>query len=78
QHGFVAEDEADAQQAAVELNRFYNYFGAWFKNERPVQQGLIKPLSEEEIAANTYYSVEGMRKNLAIGNPDQVIARLKN
>lgn len=78
QHGFVAEDEADAQQAAVELNRFYNYFGAWFKNERPVQQGLIKPLTEEEIAANTYYSVEGMRKNLAIGNPDQVIARLKN
>ncbi len=78
QHGFIAEDEADAQQAAEELNRFYNYFGAWFKNQRPVQQGLIQPLSEEEIAANTYYTVEGMRQNLAIGNPDQVIARLKN
>lgn len=39
QHGYVAEDEADAQQAAEELNRFYNYFGAWFKNERPVSQG---------------------------------------
>ena len=78
QHGFVAEDEVDAQQAAEELNHFYNYFGAWFKNERPVRKGLIKPLTEEEIAANTYYSAEAMRKNLAIGNPDQVIARLKN
>ncbi len=36
QHGYVAENEADAQQAAQELNRFYNYFVAWFKNERPV------------------------------------------
>lgn len=78
QHGYVAEDEADARLAAEELNRFYNYFGAWFKNERPVSQGLIKPLSEEEIAANSYYSAESMRKNLAIGHPDEVIARLKN
>lgn len=78
QHGFVAADEADAQQAAQELNRFYHYFGAWFKNERPVTQGLIAPLSDEEIAANTYYSVEKMRQNLAIGTADEVIARLKN
>jgi len=78
QHGFVAADEADAQQAAEELNRFYHYFGAWFKNERPVTQGLIAPLSEEEMAANTYYSAEKMRQNLAIGTADEVIARLKN
>lgn len=39
QHGYVAEDEADARLAAEELNRFYHYFGAWFKNQRPVQKG---------------------------------------
>ncbi|OQP30528.1 LLM class flavin-dependent oxidoreductase [Pantoea latae] len=78
QHGYVAENEADAQQAAEELNRFYNYFGAWFKNERPVTQGLIQPLSEAEIAANTYYSAEAMRKNLAIGSANEVITRLKH
>ncbi|KOC90282.1 LLM class flavin-dependent oxidoreductase [Winslowiella iniecta] len=78
QHGYIAENEADAQLAAEQLNRFYNYFGAWFKNERPVEQGLIKPLSEEEIANNSYYTVEGMRNNLTIGNVDQVVARLKN
>lgn len=77
QHGFVARDENDAHQAAEELNRFYNYFGAWFKNERPVSQGLIQPLSDEEIAASTCYSAADMRKNLAIGTPDEVIARLK-
>ncbi|ENY5058607.1 LLM class flavin-dependent oxidoreductase [Salmonella enterica] len=77
QHGFIARDENDAQQAAEELNRFYNYFGAWFKNERPVSQGLIQPLSDEEIAASTCYSAADMRKNLAIGTPDEVIARLK-
>ncbi|NIF22413.1 LLM class flavin-dependent oxidoreductase [Candidatus Pantoea multigeneris] len=77
QHGYVAEDDADADRAAVELNRFYNYFGAWFKNERPVSQGLIAPLSDEEIAANTYYSAEIMRRNLAIGSAEEVISRLK-
>ncbi|AVJ16781.1 LLM class flavin-dependent oxidoreductase [Serratia sp. MYb239] len=77
QHGYVAEDEADAQLAAQELNRFYHYFGAWFKNERPVSQGLIKPLSDEEMAANSYYNAEMMRNNLAIGTADEVVARLK-
>jgi alkanesulfonate monooxygenase SsuD/methylene tetrahydromethanopterin reductase-like flavin-dependent oxidoreductase (luciferase family) len=77
QHGYVAEDEADAQQAARELNRFYNYFGAWFKNERPVSQGLIEPLSDEEIAANAFFTPEMMRNNLAIGTPNEVITRLK-
>ncbi|MBH3291926.1 LLM class flavin-dependent oxidoreductase [Serratia marcescens] len=77
QHGYVAEDEADACLAAEELNRFYHYFGAWFKNQRPVRQGLIQPLSDEEIAANTYYSAEMMRTNLAIGTANEVITRLK-
>ncbi|GAA0479235.1 MULTISPECIES: LLM class flavin-dependent oxidoreductase [Tatumella] len=77
QHGYVAGDEEDAWQAATEIHRFYNYFGAWFKNQRPVRQGLIQALSEEEIAASNYYSVDAMRKNLAIGCADEVIARLK-
>ncbi|MEN4904510.1 LLM class flavin-dependent oxidoreductase [Luteimonas sp. TWI1416] len=76
-HTYVAEGEADAQQAADEINVFYNYFGAWFKNEREITQGLIAPLSEEEIAAHPMYSPEAMRKNNVIGPPEEVIARLK-
>lgn len=76
-HGYVAADEADARLAAEELNRFYCYFGAWFKNERPISQGLIQPLTEDEIAAHPFYSAEAMRRNQIIGEPDEVIARIK-
>jgi alkanesulfonate monooxygenase SsuD/methylene tetrahydromethanopterin reductase-like flavin-dependent oxidoreductase (luciferase family) len=38
-HAYVADSEADAQQAADEINAFYCYFGAWFKNERPITPG---------------------------------------
>lgn len=76
-HTYVAADEADAKQAAVELNRFYNYFGAWFMNKRPIEQGLIAPLSDDEIAAHPFYTPENMERDLVIATPDKVIERLK-
>ncbi len=77
QHGYVASDAADADLAARELNAFYNYFGAWFLNKRPVHKGLIKPLTPEEIAAHPFYTPDAMRKNLLIGEKSEVIERLK-
>ncbi|ESR23747.1 LLM class flavin-dependent oxidoreductase [Lutibaculum baratangense] len=77
QHAFVAEDAADAELAGRELSRFYNYFGAWFRNERPIRRGFIETLSEEEMAANAMYAPEIMMKNLIIGTPDLVIDRVK-
>lgn len=77
-HAYVASDEADARTAAEEMTRFYCYFGAWFKNERPIQQGLIQELTEDEIAAHPVYSAAAMRSNQIIGEPDEVIARLKS
>lgn len=76
-HAYVADSEADARLAADEINRFYCYFGAWFKNERPISQGLIQQLTDEEIASHPFYSAEAMRKNQIIGQPDEVIARIK-
>jgi len=76
-HTYVAADEADAQRGAEEVNRFYNYFGAWFKNERPITQGLIEPLSEAEIAAHPFYSPAAMRAGNVIGPAEEVIGRLK-
>ena len=78
QHTFVGEDETDIDQAARDISRFYCHFGAWFKNERPVEQGLIKPLSDEEMAKIDMYSAENMRTNNVVGTPDEVIARIKN
>ena len=76
-HTYVAEDAADAKQAAIELNRFFNYFGAWFKNEREITQGLIAPLSDEDIANHPFYTPEAMERDLVIGTADTVIDRIR-
>ncbi|MCY4335189.1 MAG: LLM class flavin-dependent oxidoreductase [Litoreibacter sp.] len=76
-HTYIAADEADAQLAAEDINRFYCYFGAWFKNERPVTQGLIAPLSDEEIAAHPFYTPEAMLRDNVIGTADVAINRIK-
>ncbi len=77
-HTYIASDDQDAQQAAQEINEFYCYFGAWFKNERPVNQGLIKTLSADEIAAHPFYSPEAMLRDNVIATPDAAIERLKS
>lgn len=77
-HTYVGSDGDDVAQATKELSVYYNYFFAWFKNEKPVRQGLIQRLTEEEMAANANLSPETMHKNLPIGTADDVIARLKH
>ncbi len=77
-HTYVGSDESDVAQAAREISVYYNYFGAWFKNEKPITQGLIERLTEDELAANPAYSPEAIRKNAVVGTADEVIARLKH
>ncbi len=77
-HTYVAESEADAALAARELSVFFNYFSAWFKNERPIEMGLLKRMTEEEMAANPQYAPEVLRKNHIVGQPDEVIDRVKS
>lgn len=77
QHTYVADSAEDVKRGAEELNRFYCYFGAWFMNQREVSQGLIDPLSDEDIAAHPFYSPEAMERDLVIGEPAAVIERLK-
>lgn len=76
-HTYVADSPDDVQVATEELNRFYCYFGAWFMNKRDIEQGLIAPLSQEEIDAHPFYSPEAMKRDLVIGEPATVIERLK-
>ncbi|WP_170541895.1 LLM class flavin-dependent oxidoreductase [Ruegeria arenilitoris] len=76
-HTYVAADQNDVRQAAIELNRFYCYFGAWFMNKRDVTQGLIAPLSDAEIAEHPFYSPQNMERDLVIGTADTVIDRLR-
>ena len=76
-HGFCGADEADCLQAAEDLRRFYCYFMAWFKNEKPINQALIEALNPDEMAAMEQYATDKMLANTVTGTPDQVIARLK-
>lgn len=76
-HAYVADSPEDVKLAADELNRFYCYFGAWFMNKREIEQGLIEPLSQDEIDAHPFYSPEAMERDLVIGEPGAVIERLK-
>jgi alkanesulfonate monooxygenase SsuD/methylene tetrahydromethanopterin reductase-like flavin-dependent oxidoreductase (luciferase family) len=76
-HTYVAADASDVEQASREVSVYYNYFSAWFKNEKPIRQGLIERLSEEEMAANAALSPDVMRRNLPIGTAGEVVARLK-
>lgn len=76
-HTYVADSEADAQQGAVELTEFFNYFAAWFKNEKPISMGLLETISPEEIAANPNYSPAMMRQNHIVGEAPEVISRIK-
>jgi len=77
-HTYVAETEAEVLQGAKDISQFYCYFGAWFKNERPIEQGLLKTLSEEEMAKIEMYSPANMLANNVVGTPEQVINRLKH
>jgi len=76
-HTYVGSGQSDIEQAARELSRYYNYFFAWFKNERPITQGLIQPLSEEELAENETLHPHKMLENMPVGSAGQVIERIK-
>ncbi|RUU74976.1 LLM class flavin-dependent oxidoreductase, partial [Mesorhizobium sp. M7A.T.Ca.TU.009.01.1.2] len=76
-HTFVAEDAADADRLTQDLSAFYCQFGAWFQNKKPVHQGILEPLTEDEIAAMPQYAPDRIRQNLVIGEADEVLARLK-
>lgn len=76
-HTYVAADADDADVAADELSRFYNYFGAWFQNKRPVSQGLIERIPPEDMAANALMAPGNLRRDLTVGPVQEVIDRLK-
>ncbi len=76
-HTYVGKDTHDVSRAAVELSRFYNYFGAWFQNKRPVSQGHIQPLTEQELSANKLMTPENMQRDLTMGTAAQVIDQIK-
>jgi alkanesulfonate monooxygenase SsuD/methylene tetrahydromethanopterin reductase-like flavin-dependent oxidoreductase (luciferase family) len=77
QHTFVSDSPAETAALVDDLSSFYCNFGAWFQNKRAVRDGFIDPLSAADRAAMPHFSPDVIAKNLVIGEPDAVIARLK-
>jgi len=76
-HTYVAADASDVEQACCDFSRYYNYFSGWFKNERPVENGFLHEYSQAEIDDNTMFAPDLMRRNLIIGEPGEVIERIR-
>lgn len=76
-HCYVGTDEADLDQAAKDFSRYYNYFGAWFQNKRPISQGLIETISQEDIDANATMAPANLRRDLTMGTAQEVIDQIK-
>lgn len=76
-HTYVAESEELLKKATIDVQKFFTYFTKWFKRERPIVQGLIEPITEQEMAEAAHLQPEVLRKNIVIGTPAEVIKRLK-
>ncbi|MGH1412730.1 MAG: LLM class flavin-dependent oxidoreductase [Pelagimonas sp.] len=76
-HTYVGANDEDVAVASRELSRFYCYFGAWFQNKRPVEQGLIAPLSDSEIEANAMMAPANLARDLTVGTADEVIEKIR-
>lgn len=76
-HTFVGEDGQEVDAAVDDMRRFYCYFSKWFKNEKPINQGFIESLNDDDLAMFPNYAPELIKQNLVIGTPEDVIARLK-
>lgn len=79
-HTYVHEesDPEGWQKGAEALNLFYRYFLAWFKNDQQAVNGFFEPVTQESVADNPEFSLDGLRRNMMIGTPDEIIGRLKN
>ena len=76
-HCYIGNNETEIEKGATAVSKFYNNFGAWFKNSRKVVQGTLDPLTQEEIDNNEMYSPKEMRKNQNIGTLQEVIDNVK-
>ena len=77
-HTYVAKTEAELMKGSAALQKFFLYFGKWFKAEAPIKDGFIEPITQAEIDAQPNLAPEVMRKNCLVGTPAEVIARLKS
>lgn len=77
QHTFVSDSPEETARLSQDLSRFYCTFGALFQNKLPIEQGFLRGVDAAVQASMPQYAPETIARNLVIGEPEAVIARLK-
>ncbi|MEI6404956.1 MAG: LLM class flavin-dependent oxidoreductase [Actinomycetes bacterium] len=76
-HTYVAETEDEIVRGSRDMEEFFHYFAKWFRNTAPIVDGFIEPVTQEDRALNPAYAASELRKNMVVGTPDEVIAKIK-
>ncbi|MDH2433418.1 LLM class flavin-dependent oxidoreductase [Pokkaliibacter sp. MBI-7] len=77
-HTFVHEHHDDEWQVGARaMSRFYRTFEGWFRNKQTPVNGFVDAISLEEVAARPEYDLDNLHRNLVIGTPEEVIARVR-
>lgn len=74
-HTFVGENEQDLTAGTDALHHWYSMFMAWARNNQTPDAGFVNRLSSEDLGEG--FSKDVLRNNLAVGTPEEVVARLK-
>lgn len=77
-HTHIHTDPDGWKVGAEAISRFYRTFDAWFRNDQTPVDGLLPATPEEQFAGRPEFELENIRKNVMIGTPEEVIARLRH
>lgn len=76
-HTFVHEPGGDWQTGAKAIARFYRTFEGWFFNKQTPVNGFVEPTPEEAVKDRPEYALDNIHKNVMIGTPEEIIARIR-
>ncbi len=77
QHAHVHAGPDDWLRAAEGISYFYRAFGTWAGNKTPPVNGFHHDVPPLDVGKFPDLAPEAIRRNMMIGTPDEIIARLK-
>lgn len=77
-HTHVHTEPEGWEVGAKAIAYFYRSFEGWFRNNQQPVDGFVQPISEEEVKERPEYDLNNIRKNVMIGTPEEVIARIRH
>lgn len=76
-HTYVHDTEEGWKTGVNGIRNWYAHYSAWARNDQEPVDGFCQPISEEELNQNEALDPDTLHQNLVIGQPEQVIERLR-